>query len=94
MNTYEQKSFSDFKQVDIKKILAGVAYLLLIGVVIYGMQDHVYDGFGKLVPWLIMFIFAFMGVIRLLEGIKRQEFRTIVSAALRRYTEQKTEDSK
>ena len=84
MNTSDGKFSLDSLKVDVKKILIGAVYLLLIGVVIYGMHDHVYDGFGGVVPWLIMAIFAVMSVIRVLEGATRKEFRQLASAALRR----------
>ena len=60
------------------KLLAGLAYLALVGVVIYGMTDHVYDGFGKAVPWLIIALFAFMSVIRLSECVPEYSIITII----------------
>lgn len=56
----------DFKP---RKLIAGLCYLALVGVVLYGMTDHVYDGFGKAVPWLIIVLFAFMAVVRLSECV-------------------------
>lgn len=54
---------------DPRRFAAGVIYLALIAVVAYGIGDHVYDGFGKVVPWLIMILFAVMGGCRIIEGI-------------------------
>ena len=65
MNDFSGKHFS----VDARKIVRGAIYLILIGVVIYGMNNHVYDGFGKAVPWVIMVLFAFMGAVRIFEGV-------------------------
>ena len=73
--------------VNWQKLLAGVIYLLLIGVVIYGIGNHVYDGFGHVVPWLIMVVFAIMGVIRIIEGITQREFRSIAAEYYRKFSE-------
>lgn len=50
-----------------RSLAAAVAYLALVGVVIYGTKDHVYDGFGKAVPWLIAGVFIAMSAIRFYE---------------------------
>ncbi len=65
MNNTENR----FYAVDVRKLVTGIVYLLLIGVVIYGMGDHVYDGFGKGVPWVIMILFFAMGVMRIFEAV-------------------------
>lgn len=61
-------------KVNIEQILIGVLYMALIGVVVYGMHDHVYDGFGNVVPWIIIVIFGIMSIIRIAEGITKKEF--------------------
>lgn len=60
------------------KLLAGLGYLALVGVVLYGMTDHVYDGFGKAVPWLIIALFAFMSVVRLSECVPEYSLITLI----------------
>lgn len=61
-----------------RKLVAGLCYLALVGVVLYGMTDHVYDGFGKAVPWLIIVLFAFMAVVRLSECVPEYSVITLV----------------
>ena len=51
-------------------LVSTVVYTLLVGVVIYGAHDHVYDGFGKLAPWIVGGIFAIMAVLRLSEFLR------------------------
>lgn len=51
-------------------LVAAVTYFLLVLVVIYGAHHHVYDGFGKLAPWLVGGIFLAMAVIRLNEFLR------------------------
>ena len=45
-------------------LLSALIYILLIGVVWYGIRDHVYDGFSKAVPFVIGGVFAVMAVVR------------------------------
>ena len=61
-------------KVNIQQILIGILYFALIGVVVYGMHDHVYDGFGNVVPWIIIVIFGVMGIIRIAEGVTKKDF--------------------
>lgn len=51
-------------------LVAAVTYFLLVIVVIYGAHNHVYDGFGKLAPWIVGGIFLAMAVIRLVEFLR------------------------
>ena len=51
-------------------LVAAVTYFLLVIVVIYGANNHVYDGFGKLAPWIVGGIFLAMAVIRLNEFMR------------------------
>lgn len=46
-------------------LVSAVVYALLVGVVIYGAHNHVYDGFGKAAPWIVGGIFLTMAVVRL-----------------------------
>ena len=48
-------------------LISAIVYTLLVFVVIYGAGDHVYDGFGKLAPWIVGGIFAVMAAIRFSE---------------------------
>ena len=67
---------------DVRKLAAGLCYLLLCGVVVYGMDNHVYDGFGNTVPWLIILIFAVMAIIRIVESIAGAELARIIELVL------------
>ncbi len=51
-------------------LVAAVTYFILVIVVIYGANNHVYDGFGKLAPWIVGGIFLAMAVIRLNEFLR------------------------
>ncbi|MBE6753433.1 MAG: hypothetical protein E7559_03620 [Ruminococcaceae bacterium] len=64
-NSNENKT----KLVIPRTLLAAVGYLALVGVVIYGSTDHVYDGFGKAAPWIVGGIFAVMAGIRIYEYV-------------------------
>ncbi|MCL2486214.1 MAG: hypothetical protein FWE86_01270 [Oscillospiraceae bacterium] len=47
-------------------LISGVVYSLLVAVVIYGnfCDRFVYEGFPKIIPWVIMAVFAAMAVLR------------------------------
>lgn len=47
-------------------LLSALIYILLIGVVWYGMHDHVYDGFGNAVPYVICGVFVVMAIVRVI----------------------------
>lgn len=64
------------------KLISGLAYLALVGVVLYGMTDHVYDGFGKAVPWIIIALFAFMSVVRLSECVPEYSLINLIKSLL------------
>ena len=51
-------------------LVAAVTYFLLVIVVIYGAHNHVYDGFGKLAPWIVGGIFLSMAIIRMVEFLR------------------------
>ena len=51
-------------------LVASLTYFLLVIVVIYGAGNHVYDGFGKLAPWIVGGLFLTMAVIRLNEFMR------------------------
>lgn len=51
-------------------LATAIIYALLVGVVIYGAHDHVYDGFGAAAPWVVGGIFALMSVLRLAEYLR------------------------
>lgn len=55
--------------LDIRKLAVGIIYILLIGVVLYGRTDHVYDGFGGAAAWIIMLLFAIMAAARIAEAV-------------------------
>ncbi len=47
-----------------RHLLLGIFDFVVIGVVIYGMTDWVYDGYPKWVPYSIMVFFLIMATIR------------------------------
>lgn len=51
-------------------LISAIVYLALIGVVIYGAHNHVYDGFGAAAPWIVGSIFALMVIFRSIEFIR------------------------
>ena len=51
-------------------LVASIVYFLLVIVVIYGAHHHVYDGFGRLAPWIVGGIFLIMAVLRLNEFLR------------------------
>ena len=51
-------------------LVSAIVYALLVIVVIYGAHHHVYDGFGKLAPWIVGGIFAVMSTLRLAEFLR------------------------
>ena len=48
-----------------RKLLSAAFYLAMIGVVIYGSHQYVYDGFGKAAPWIVSFIFLLIAGFRI-----------------------------
>ena len=62
------------------KLLSGLGYLALLGVVLYGMTDHVYDGFGKAVPWVIIALFLFMSIVRISECVPEYSIITLIKS--------------
>ena len=52
------------------KLISAVIYLALIGVVLYGRSNHVYDGFGAAVPWMICAIFFATAVFSICSFIR------------------------
>ena len=52
-----------------RNLVAAIAYLALVGVVIYGTTDHAYDGFGPAVPWIICGVFIVMAAVRFYEYV-------------------------
>lgn len=71
-------------------LVAAIVYFLLVIIVIYGAHHHVYDGFGKLAPWIVGAIFLTMAVIRLLEFLRSVNAYKYV----RRFLEQRMEASR
>lgn len=51
-------------------LVASITYFLMVIVVIYGANSHVYDGFGALAPWIVGGIFLAMAIIRLVEFLR------------------------
>lgn len=52
-----------------KLIISSVIYALLVGVVIYGMANGVYDGFPQIIPYIIIAIFLYTAFIRLYKWV-------------------------
>lgn len=69
------------------QLAASIIYFLLVIVVIYGAHNHVYDGFGKLAPWIVGGIFLAMAVIRLVEFLRSANAYNYV----RRFLDQRRE---
>jgi len=90
MQNFSKKYFTP----DVRRIVVGVLYLILIGVVVYGMEHHVYDGFGKAVPWIIIVLFGIMGAVRITEGIKGKSFLELVSEVRDRIGQKSDETDK
>ena len=61
------------------KIVSALIYFSLIGVVYYGMDHYVYDGFGKAVPYIIMGVFAVMGIVRIIDFINSVRAQRAIS---------------
>ncbi|MGN0475132.1 MAG: hypothetical protein ACI4IJ_08595 [Acutalibacteraceae bacterium] len=55
-----------------KAIISGLAYFVLVIVVIYGLNVGVYEGFPLLVPYVIMLLFLFMAFRRLYQWFMKQ----------------------
>ncbi|MBQ5544650.1 MAG: hypothetical protein IIU00_03155 [Clostridia bacterium] len=53
----------------IRAAAASAVYLVLVFLVIYGLSDGVYQGFPKVVPYLIMLIFLAMAFIRMYQAV-------------------------
>ena len=68
-------------------LAAAITYFLLVLVVIYGAHHHVYNGFGKLAPWIVGGIFLTMAVIRMTEFLRTVDAYNYV----RRFLEQRRE---
>ena len=48
------------------QLVSAICYAALVGVVAYGRNHYVYDGFSSAVPVGIMAVFAAMSVVRLI----------------------------
>lgn len=59
-----------------KTIISGLAYLVLVIVVIYGLTIGVYDGFPLLLPYIIMLLFLFMAFRRLYQWIMKDSTKS------------------
>lgn len=53
----------------IRAAAASVGYIVLLFVVIYGLTDGVYQGFPKVVPYLVMLVFLAMAFVRMYQAI-------------------------
>ncbi len=47
-----------------KHLILAIIDFVIIGIVIYGMNDWVYDGYPKWVPYVIMIFFFVMAAVR------------------------------
>ncbi len=54
-----------FKLKSTKHLLLGIFDFIIIGIVIYGLTDWVYDGYPSWVPYFIMIFFFVMASVRL-----------------------------
>lgn len=55
-----------------KAVISGLAYFILVIVVIYGLNVGVYEGFPLLVPYVIMLLFLFMAFRRLYQWFMKE----------------------
>ncbi len=53
----------------IRVAVSSVAYIVMVFIVIYGMSDGVYNGFPKLIPYIIITVFLIMSFVRMYQSI-------------------------
>lgn len=53
----------------IKVTVSSVVYVFLVFIVIYGLTDGVYNGFPKIVPYIIILVFLLMSFVRMYQGL-------------------------